>query len=70
MAYSIINFPTKKKLIEAIKNGRKVGVYNPGIGADLSNFTGTITLEGPHFPRPHTWYAGAEVVNGAIVKVK
>jgi len=31
---------------------------------------GTITLEGPHYPEPHRWYAQAEVVDGVIVKVK
>lgn len=31
---------------------------------------GTITLEGPHYPAPHTWYATARVENGVIVSVK
>jgi hypothetical protein len=30
---------------------------------------GDITLEGPHFPEPHRWYARAEVAQGVIVKI-
>jgi hypothetical protein len=49
--YTSINFKTKKKLKEAVKNG-------------------TVTLEGPHYPEPHRWYAQAELKEGVIVKVK
>lgn len=44
--------------------------YNPGLGPDLSNYTGKICLEGPHYPAAHTWYAEAELVSGIVVKVK
>lgn len=81
MAYTVINFKTKKALKEQVKNyidnhdGVKssfasVRCYNPGLGPDLSNFTGKIYLEGPHYPKPHSWYAEAELVNGIVVKVK
>jgi hypothetical protein len=29
-----------------------------------------VTLEGPHYPQPHRWYAEATVRDGVIVKVK
>lgn len=32
MAYTHINFPTKKALREAVVAGRRVTVYAPGIG--------------------------------------
>lgn len=82
MAYTVINFKTKKALKEAVElhNKAKAGetvnpsqpvrCYQPGLGPDLSNYTGKITLEGPHYPKPHTWYAEAELVNGVVVKVK
>lgn len=80
MAYTIINFKTKKALKEAVDNykyaiantqsTKPVRCYQPGLGPDLSNYTGKITLEGPHYPKPHSWYAEAELVNGVVVKVK
>lgn len=70
MAYTDVNFKTKKGLKEAVATGKKVGCYNPGMGEDLSRFTGKVFLEGPHYPQPHSWYAQAELVNGVIVKVK
>ena len=70
MAYCDYNFRTKKALKEAVAAGNKVEIYNPGLGGDLSNFTGQIALEGPHSPQPHSWYASATVVNGLVVKVK
>jgi hypothetical protein len=79
MAYTSRNFRTKKALKEAVAaynaaesvtpgSGRRVECYAPGLG-DVPE-TGTVYLEGPHYPQPHTWYAEARVVNGAVVKVK
>lgn len=28
-----------------------------------------MTLEGPHYPAPHTWYAEATVEGGVVMKV-
>jgi len=69
MAYTTFNFKSKKALKEAIKS-EQIRCYQPGLGPDLSNFTGRVSLEGPHYPKPHTWYAEAELVNGVVVKVK
>lgn len=49
---------------------KPVRCYQPGLGPDLSNFTGTVCLEGPHYPKPHRWYAEAELKDGIVVKVK
>ncbi len=78
MAYTVVNFKTKKALKEAVAQyldrevikGNPVRCYQPGLGPDLSNYTGKITLEGPHYPKPHTWYAEAWLENGVVVKVK
>jgi hypothetical protein len=51
-------------------NPKPVRCYQPGLGPDLSNYTGKITLEGPHYPKPHTWYAEAELKDGVVIKVK
>lgn len=76
MAYTDKNFKTKKALKEAVEawrgptQGPAVRCYQPGLGPDLSDYTGTVSLEGPHYPEPHTWYAQAELKNGIVVKVK
>jgi hypothetical protein len=77
MSYTVINFKTKKAVKEAVAKHKEgslgsysVRCYNPGLGPDLSNYTGRVSLEGPHYPQAHTWYCEAELVNGVVVKVK
>jgi hypothetical protein len=70
MSYTTKNFKTKKELKEAIANGEEVRCFQPGLGPDLSNFTGTVYLEGPHYPKPHRWYASAQLENGVVRRVK
>jgi hypothetical protein len=66
MVYTVINFRTKKALKEAIAAGRPIEVYQPGpFGPGVKD--GPVTLEGPHYPAPHTWYATATVKDGVIV---
>jgi hypothetical protein len=67
MAYVSPNFKTKKALKEAVKNGERVEVFSPGPFGCKSD--GRETIEGPHYPAPHSWYAGVEVVDGLVVKV-
>lgn len=68
MAYVHPNFKTKKALKEAIAAGREVTVFEPGLGTVPRN--GTVTLEGPHYPKPHTWYGTATIVDGRLTKVR
>ena len=83
MSYTAVDFKTKKALKEAVAayivkankssnlyNGEAVRCLQRGLGPDLSNFTGDVYLEGPHYPKPHTWYARAKLINGIVVKVK
>ena len=70
MSYTTKNFKTKKALKEAIANGEIVTCFNPGLDPNLSRFTGTVYLEGPHYPKPHTWYAKGAMVDGRLIKVK
>lgn len=82
MAYAEKNPKTKKELktrvaayLEAKAAGKAnadslaVRAFQPGMGPDLSNHTGKANLEGPHFPKPHSWYATVQMENGVIVKV-
>jgi hypothetical protein len=68
MAYVDPNFPTKKALKEAVAAGQRVSVFSPGPFGAKQN--GTEYIEGPHYPKPHSWYAQVEVVDGMVVKVK
>lgn len=70
MSYTAHNFKTKKDLKEALANGKDVRCYNPGLGPDLGNYTGKVGLEGPHYPKAHSWYAEGEMKDGVLVKVK
>jgi len=66
--YTNPNFETKKALKEAMEAGKTVTVFAPVLGAPVEN--GTEFVEGPHYPKPHTWYAQVEMKDGKVVKVK
>ena len=66
--YTEINFKTKKELKEAVAQGKQIRLYAPGLGSPKEN--GTEYIEGPHYPKPHSWYAEVTMQNGLIVKVK
>jgi hypothetical protein len=67
-------YQTKKQLVDDLKAGVKIGVFQPndmfGKTDQVQTGTHTVYLEGPHYPQPHKWYAQATVVNGQITKVK
>jgi hypothetical protein len=84
--YTTQNFKTKKALKEAVEahnaweagdrtsfggfKPRAVTYYQPGpFGGDVPQ-NGTFCCEGPHYPKPHRWYATCTAENGVIVKVK
>ena len=69
MAYVDPNYPTKKAFVDAVKNGVKHHTYNPS-GMFPTTQNGSDTVEGPHYPKPHKWYASVVVENGVVVKVK
>lgn len=66
--YTDTNFPTKKALKEAVAAGKEVRLFAPGLGQPKVN--GTDFVEGPHYPKPHSWYAQVEMRDGVVVKVK
>lgn len=71
MAYTITDYKTKKALKDAVASGEVVQCFQPGpFSKPLGSYTGVLALEGPHFPKPHTWYAQATLVNGIVTKVK
>jgi hypothetical protein len=68
MAYVDPNFKTKKALKEAVAAGEYVTVYSPGPFGCKQN--GNESVEGPHYPEPHKWYAQVTVENGVVKAVK
>lgn len=62
------NFKTKKQLKEAVARGDRVEVFSPGPFPATQN--GSESVEGPHYPEPHKWYARVKVTNGLVTKVK
>ena len=68
MSYCERNFKTKKALKEAVAAGDKIGIFQPGLG--IAPRDGSATLEGPHYPQPHKWYAQVAMKDGYIVSVK
>lgn len=61
------NFKTKKALKEAVERGETVTVFSPGEFPAKQN--GEETVEGPHYPEPHRWYARVQVTEGKVTKV-
>ena len=72
--YAMIDYKSKKAFKEAVAAGAHVGIYQPNEmfpnPKAAPDFTGTAAVEGPHFPKAHSWYATVEVVEGRVVKVK
>ena len=70
--YTVTNYRTKKALVEAVKAGVDVRVWQPN--ADVTGATvpkdGVVFLEGPHYPEPHRWYAQATLKDGKVVRVR
>ena len=62
------NFKTKKALKEALAAGQTVEAFSPGPFPCPRQ--GRVSVEGPHYPAPHTWYAVVLVKDGRVVKVE
>ena len=69
MAYVDPNYKSKKDFKTAVDNGVQHKPYNPS-GMFPVPENGRVSIEGPHYPKPHKWYANCDVVNGVIVKVR
>ena len=63
------NFKTKKELKTAIANGEHVTVFR-WLGPFPAKQNGREYIEGPHYPKPHKWYAQVEGKDGAVISVK
>ena len=64
------NFKRKKELKQAVANGTEVTIFQPGLFGGNEPTDGEVAVEGPHAPKPHTWYATVILEEGRVVKVK
>ena len=53
---------------EAFKAGEKIEVFQSG-GFFPGKTDGKVTLEGPHYPEPHRWYASVEIKDSVITRI-
>ena len=69
MAYVNPNYKTKKEFLTAVKEGKSHYPYNPS-GMFETPQNGTTVIEGPHYPKPHRWYASVVIKDGKVVSAK
>ena len=70
MSYTIKNYPSKVAVKRDLKAGIEVTCYQPGLGHDLTHYTGTVSLEGPHYPAAHRWYGTGMMKDGILKSIK
>lgn len=66
--YTSTNYKTKKALREAFDAGEIIRTFQPGGFFEAKKF-GSVSIEGPHYPKPHSWYATGEIVDGVLLKL-
>ena len=64
------NYKTKKAIKEAIAAGKHISVYQEGPFNTGDIDSGRVSLEGPHYPEPHRWYAQGVVEKGKLISIK
>jgi hypothetical protein len=60
---------SKKAFKEAVARGDDLDYAQVGPFGGNEPRDGIAYFEGPHYPKPHTWYAKVELRDGKIVKV-
>ena len=68
MSYVDPDYKTKKAFREAVTAGVEHHTYNPSGMFAVPQHGGDV-VEGPHYPKPHRWYASVVVEDGIVVKV-
>jgi hypothetical protein len=61
------NVASKAALKRALQAGEEVTVFSPGPFPCPQD--GEVSIEGPHYPKPHRWWARVEVKDGVVTKV-
>ena len=66
--YTDTDYETKAALKRDVARGKQVTVHQPG-GMFPAQRDGEAAVEGPHYPKPHKWYARVLLADGRIVRV-
>ena len=66
------NFASKAALKRAVLSGEVVTAYSPGgSGGQVAKPGASVAIEGPWYPKPHSWYAVVVLGEGnKVEKVK
>ena len=64
--YTVTNYASKAALKRDVAAGIEIETFQPG-GFFAAKRDGVISLEGPHYPAAHSWYASATIADGVIV---
>lgn len=64
--YTNVDFKTKRELKQALIGGQLIRCLDQTPFGPSPILEGSVTLSGPHYPRPHTWYATGEVHMGYL----
>ena len=68
MAYLLPNFKSKAAAKRAIAEGQRVTVTATSPFENIP-LVGVVSVEGPHAPKPHTFYGQAHIKNGRVFKI-
>ena len=66
--YTDTNFKSKAELKRALAEGKTIRCHSAGAFPCPSE--GIVSLEGPHYPQPHKWYAEGTLKQGVLVSIK
>jgi hypothetical protein len=66
--YFSTDYPSKAAARRAMANGEVVRVMSNSPFEEVTD--GTHTVEGPHYPKPHTFYGTVTVRNGIVTAIK
>jgi hypothetical protein len=68
MAYISPNLKNKAAIKRALAAGDTITVVSNSPMETIPT-DGRVTIEGPHYPAPHTWWGAAILKDGKVVKV-
>jgi hypothetical protein len=64
------NPKSKAEIKRQLAAGKKLRLFNPGLGGPppLNDYVGEIC--GPHYPAPHKWYGSGVMKDGRLISIK
>ena len=66
--YTVKNYRSKAEIKRDLAAGKIIEIMP--VGQYPVPTDGPISLEGPHYPEPHRWYAQGMMKNGHLISIK